>query len=200
MTVNLSFMTVLFQATSVSAEDCVLAHPIVPVEECKPGFFLLPGTHSCYQLVTEKLSWEASRTRCASLTSTSHLAEIDNAEEDTAVAGYLNSLDFINTDANNCLSVLKSMFFIAGQRIDPTVCASTTDFVWKPRDGETKEMTYINWRTGEPNCGGTGGEHCLVYYTRDYTTLPHLWNDISCTIAYCSLCEDSSFIDPYRWP
>jgi len=226
VTVHLSIMTVLHQATSVSAQECVfdscdlLLHERIKaleakfgiaqetttkstvehsVEVCNTGFFLLPGTHSCYKLITEKLSWEASKERCASLTPRSHLVDIDNADEDTAISDYLKSLNYTDTDVKNCLSAKNSQVYTGGQRIDPKVCASKTDFVWKLRDGETKEMNYTNWNSGEPNCAGTGGEHCLAYYTTDYTTTARIWNDINCGQAWCSICETSPMTMAVEW-
>lgn len=219
MTIHLSIMTVLYQVSSVSAEDCVLdscglllqdrikaleekfaaAHPPTKVEVCETGFILLPGTHSCYQVVKEKLSWDDSRTRCASLTSTSHLVEINNADENNAVIDHLNAImnawGASGTDVWNCVSGNReSKFYTAGQRIDPTVCSSDRDFVWKLRDSETKEMNYIKWNSGEPNCAGTGGEHCLAYDAYDSASVTHIWNDINCSETWCPICEHSPTI------
>jgi len=177
MMVTLSVMTVLYLATSVSAGGC------------PSGFFYLPNAQSCYKLMAETQPWGYSSERCSYLSATSHLAVIDNSEEDTAVSDYLNSLDFNTEELQHCSYKERSVFYIAGQRKDPTDCQSA--FVWKKEGSEAKEMEYTNWPSNEPDCVGSYGSKatCLVYDTTDNAT--HVWNDVACDMYQCSICEDN---------
>jgi hypothetical protein len=100
-------------------------------------------------------------------------------------------LDYNSADVKKCLSDKHSVVYTAGQRQNPSDCKS--DFVWKFDGGETMPMEYTNWASGEPNCA-SNKEACHVYDRADYTKAGHLWNDIDCSGAYCSLCEESPLV------
>jgi len=202
MTVNLSFMTVLYQATTASvAGDCDLDTCDVEdrlralelrfedkIEVCPSGFVYLSKAPGCYKVMAAKLPWEDSRKRCSALSPTAHLAIIDNNEENAAIVEYLKSLDYVGSDVKNCLSVKQAPFYTSGQRIIPTDCHS--DLVWKVEGRENTAMSYNKWDPGQPDCF-LNNEACLAYDTPDYSTTAHVWNDVDCKLSWCSLCEDS---------
>ena len=90
------------------------------------------------------------------------------------------------------------LFWIGGQRVD---LSYASNFVWKKTPGCSdrdcvSELTYTHWEQGEPNNRGdfignyertspTVPEKCMQFRSnRDYT-----WNDGSCELAACSICE-----------
>ena len=84
------------------------------------------------------------------------------------------------------LSDWGTLFWTAGQRIDPT---RNSTFVWRVMSsnarGETlSAMTYTNWLSGQPDYAWQR-ESCMHLSSgRSYK-----WNDQSCSNARCSVCE-----------
>jgi len=80
-----------------------------------------------------------------------------------------------------------SVFWTAGQRIDPT---TNTTFVWRLTSTDTHSdtvsvMRYSNWDQGQPNNHMGVLEGC-IRLARVYS---YKWHDSSCNEAYCSVCE-----------
>jgi len=62
--------------------------------DCPDGFTYLPSVNGgCYKVVTERLSWDDAGLKCRSLHREAHLVVINDAAEQSAVAGMLSSVD-----------------------------------------------------------------------------------------------------------
>lgn len=141
---------------------------------CPAGFFNISSLSGCYKVVTDRIhSWtEAGRT-CQSLHEDAHLVIINDAQEQSAVASLLASVN-----KAGCHQYILT----AGQRIDPS---RESTFVWRVSSTTAVyHMNYTNWGPGEPQYG-LNGEACMgIDYVRSY-----MWHDLSCDYATCSLCE-----------
>jgi len=74
------------------------------------------------------------------------------------------------------------LFWTSGQRQIENSCRSP--YVWKPSRNEMLPVRFSNWLQGEPNCDHNR-EFCFhIWPLRNFT-----WNDNSCNIQICPLCE-----------
>ena len=77
----------------------------------------------------------------------------------------------------------------SGQRFNHT---ANSRFVWKDKwwTGETvatHELSYTNWKQGEPSNSGNN-ESCIQIMTdRPQYTLS--WNDVNCHLPLCFICD-----------
>jgi len=150
---------------------------------CPPGFVYRPCVNSCYKVILEPLTWDQSQARCAKEYPGAHAAVVSSAEEDKVIVEYLKSF---NSTAKQACGVSGGFgFYTSGQRAIPEDCSTT--FVWKQNFTTTLPLTYTNWRSSQPDCHKFGGltyESCLQYFDLDYK-----WNDISCEVRMCALCQ-----------
>ena len=59
--------------------------------ECPDSFTHIPSVNGCYKLVTRRLNWVAAGLGCRSLHRDAHLLVVNDAVEQLAVAGMLES-------------------------------------------------------------------------------------------------------------
>ena len=59
--------------------------------ECPAGFTHISSVNGCYKLLTRNLKWSAAGLECSRLHKDAHLLVINNAAEQSAVAGMLTS-------------------------------------------------------------------------------------------------------------
>ena len=58
---------------------------------CPASFTYIPSVNGCYKVVTRALNWTAAELNCLSLYPDTHLVVINDAQEQSAVAGILSS-------------------------------------------------------------------------------------------------------------
>lgn len=132
-----------------------------PIATCNAGVanFEDPMTGACYMLFDNQQNWDAARVACEALGSDHHLATVADADEGQLVA----------TLAGN------GQVWIAGSD-----AGNEGNWVWY--NGEP--LSYTNWRSGEPNDGGSG-EDCMVLEGDRGGS----WDDRSCGDSYRFVCE-----------
>jgi len=106
-----------------------------------------------------------------------------------------NILDATTRSACHHSSGAGSMFWMAGQRFDPTSGEST--FVWRVTSTDTYSdtvsvMGYTNWAQGEPNNWRNGLEACTLFTS----ATSYKWNDVPCSDKWCSVCEVDIYVPP----
>lgn len=126
-----------------------------------------------YSLLTDKMNWINAERTCESLGG--HLATVTSAEENAACKKILTKEGIANTQTTPVWLGAENLMSL--------------DYSWRWVTGEN--FSYTHWLGGEPNnCGASGKEHYLGYYTY------YGWNDASGTNTYLFLCEwddDTSF-------
>lgn len=154
--------------------------------ECPANFTHIASVNGCYKLVTRNLEWSVAGLECRRLHKDAHLVVINDAEENLAVTGMLASTS--QTTVSGCYKHINwgLTFWTAGQRIDPSRCST---FIWRVTStnaySETlSTMTYTNWYSGQPNCHSQQEKCMNLGGGRSYG-----WNDLSCSIEGCSVCE-----------
>ena len=71
---------------------CVCCLSVCMYVDCPADFTYLPSVNGgCYKVVNENLNWNAAGLRCRSLHKDAHLLVINDAVEQSAVAGMLSS-------------------------------------------------------------------------------------------------------------
>ena len=75
-------------------------------------------------------------------------------------------------------------YWTSGQR--RTLQCVNDPFVWKNYAGTEVALTYTNWASGQPSCGG-GSEFCIQLSTS--AGLDERWNDAGCDQTLCAMCE-----------
>lgn len=123
-----------------------------------------PATGHCYIYVSTPGTWDAGVSACDALGGT--LATATSASEVAILTG-LPTMPATVPDV-----------WLGG-----TDLATEGTWLWVTPE----VMTYTNWRTGEPNNGGTSGipENCMVIESDTAGT----WDDRPCTRSYPALCE-----------
>ncbi|XP_069141071.1 C-type lectin lectoxin-Lio3-like [Argopecten irradians] len=133
--------------------------------ECPDGFERHGA--SCYTLPHVKADWGQATVVCGELNA--HLVEIDDADEEKYVHGYLS----LHWRAYN-----PPEFWIAGNDI-------LEENHWEWASG--KPMTYFNWKRGAPDNGGNDdrNEHCAAIEQGDGWK----WDDQECYEERYIICE-----------
>ncbi len=123
---------------------------------CPDGWDYLPSTGNCYKLMPDKQSYINARAFCVS--NSSHLATVSSSGENSFLYSLTDELLWIGFDDLSEEGV----------------------FSWV--NGEP--VTYVNWRSGEPN-NEFGGEDCalLNYYSSSS------WTDSDCADENRFACE-----------
>jgi len=80
----------------------------------------------------------------------------------------------------------ENAYWTAGHRIDPS---RNTPFIWRMQSTDTNsetvsQMSYTNWISPSPDYTGPIESCVHLLSGRSYR-----WNDIPCSLAYCSICE-----------
>jgi len=70
-----------------------LCKEIFRCTECPAGFTFIPSVNGCYKVVNRGLKWADAGLACQSLHENAHLLVINDAVEQLAVAGMLDSTD-----------------------------------------------------------------------------------------------------------
>ena len=104
-----------------------------------------------------QLSWDASRSSC-SCDNAAELASIDTVDVNTLVSDLSGTVE-------------KTWIGGSDAAIEDT---------WTWTDGTA--WSYTNWKSGQPNNGGTDGQNCLSMNT-DGT-----WDDVDCTTLRQYVC------------
>lgn len=100
MTTNSQLMTVVLQLQKDVAELKVGSRQ-KNMRDCPAGFTYLSSVNGgCYKVINENLNWTDAALRCRSLHKDAHLLVINDAAEQSAVAGMLSSTD--STTLNRC--------------------------------------------------------------------------------------------------
>lgn len=128
---------------------------------CAAGFEIAGATQGgCYFILAQTSDWETARRTCRSLGLRADLATINDAAENTALAGR---------------GVLP--FWIGFNDRDDAI--GNGPFVWS-----AGSSSYTNWAPREPNDGGVGFREDCVEVRGD-----GLWNDLRCSDQKFAICE-----------
>lgn len=123
-----------------------------------------PDDGTCYMLLNGGLPHIGAQAACLALGA--NLAVIETAEEQALVA----------TLAVQYPPGLPDVWIGASDALQEGT------FSWV----NLAPVVYDNWRDGEPNDGGNGGEDCAVI---EGDTAANEWDDRSCASLYPSICE-----------
>lgn len=143
-------------------EDAGLTDARDPRATCNigDGRVLDEGTGHCYMLFLQPTSWSVARLACTELGGNTHLAVSTGLAENQLLSSLAMGRDI----------------WIGGTDAD-------TEGTWEWLNGEA--VTYLNWRSGEPNDYGTNGEDCMIIEGEN----GGLWDDRACTDTYGFICE-----------
>ena len=61
--------------------------------ECTDGFTYISSVNGCYKVIHSNLDWSAAGQGCRSLHKDAHLLVINDAEEQSAIAGFLKPIE-----------------------------------------------------------------------------------------------------------
>lgn len=159
----------------------VLVDEILNKPECPAGFYYSDTTRRCYAVFGNPTTYSEGQQLCSGVGGV--LASIRSQDEQTLIENIANGIP----DTSQCrCNRGGACFTTSGQTLDPNQCGHTSDgrLVWKPKAGYYMEIGYTNWKSGEPNCYG-GTEHCIVLDTY----FNYQWNDYSCNVRSCPICE-----------
>jgi len=118
---------------------------------------------ACYIFFTADLSWAAAQAECALLGG--HLATSTSLAENVLMSRIAPETEIW---------------------IGATDEASENNFVWVT----SEPFAFVNWRAGEPNNGGSNGEHCAILEGENNVAgRGCLWDDRNCASGSSYLCE-----------
>lgn len=126
-----------------------------------------PSTGSCFVYFSTPLPYAQAEAACAAITA--KLAVIKSAQTNTYVLGLVGAVDAF---------------------IGATDRTTEGTFLWLDNAADPLGAGFTNWRTGEPNDGGTNGEDCAIIEGARMGT----WDDRPCVVtgtagAYPYVCQ-----------
>jgi len=154
---------------------------------CPKDYLKLTANNYCFKVITERMTWREGQARCKTDHPRSHLAYVENADQNAEIVQYL--LTFKDLAECKVPKTFYTSYSTCGQRVDPTFCSVDNEFKWKNATWQTMEFTH--WKAGEPNCYNKLIESCLQYRCeKDLEDNYNCWwNDYVCSSKICPLCQ-----------
>ncbi|XP_078506675.1 lectin-like [Lissotriton helveticus] len=124
----------------------------------------LPRNDSCYQYITNLVSWGDAETHCQRLAQGSHLASAHSKEDNE----YMQNFAYWHTHHHHAFWIGASDLYMKRH------------YVWT----DASPLNFTNWHPEEPFSSG-GKEHCVC---SNYKS-PGLWGEVKCESNLPFICK-----------